>query len=229
MLLSTYICRCISKDYPNISMKIKILIADQSKLFRELLAMQLATTSDLEVVAEASKGAEILDKVMLTNTDIVLTEVFAPDLNGAEVARALQVTHPNIKVVALTSNEEKSVLEEMLESNAWGFFLKNIDFAQLCDNLRCIHKGNRKICQEAQNMLIEAYFEKKNDKISTLTKREKEVLLMLAEGKSIKQISDVLFVSIKTTCTHKQHIFEKLGFENLAQLVRYAHKRGLVT
>lgn len=210
-------------------MKIKLLVADQNQLFRELLTSQFALTTDIEVVAEAGDTSDILDKLSLVKVDIVLTEVFAPNLNGIEIAKILHVAHPQVKVVALTSNVEKNVIKDMIQSNAWGYILKDVAFIQLCENIRFVHNGNRILSPFAQSQLIEEYIARDGSKTQKLTKRETEVLLLLAEGKTIKQISDTFFVSIKTTCTHRQHIYEKLGFENMAQLVRYAYKMGIVT
>lgn len=210
-------------------MKIKLLVADQNQLFRELLTKQFAMTPDIEVVAEAASSAEVLDKLNLVAVDIVLTEVFAPNLNGIELAKHISLAHPLIKVVALTTNIEKQVIQDMIQSNAWGYLIKDVTFVQLCDHIRLINKGNRILSPNVQSRLIEDFISRDATKTQKLTKREAEVLLLLAEGKTIKEISDKIFVSVKTTCTHRQHIFEKLGFENMAQLVRYAYKMGLVT
>ena len=210
-------------------MKIKLLLADDNQLFRELLNARLSQTSDLEVVAEAGEGVEILDKTGLSKPDIVLTEVLAPRINGIEVTKSLKRMYPNVKVAALTVHSEKNIIKGMLEAQAWGYLMKNSTFDQLVECLRQIHSGNKRLSPDVQGVLIEDYLERGGIRTDLLTKRETEILKLLAEGKSIKEISETFFISVKTAGTHKQNIFDKLGFENIAQLVRYALRNGIVS
>ena len=210
-------------------MKIKVLLADDSPLFRDLLAERFAVTGDIEIVAEAANTEETLDKIGLTLPDILLTEVAAPGLNGVEVARAIHRKHPEVKVVALTSHFDKYLVKGMLEARAWGYLMKNCTFDQLADSLRCIHDGKKYISPDIQGYLIDDYLSPENKGLEMLTKRESEILKLLAEGQSIRQISESFFISVKTAGTHKQNIFDKMGFDNLAQLVRYAMRNGIVS
>lgn len=210
-------------------MKIKILHADDNALFRELLREGFEKTADLEVVAEANSLYDIYDKVNLIKVDIVLTDVFTPGLNGILTTKELQVKNPQVKVVALTNYFEKNVVKEIMEAKAWGYLNKNISFENLCSSIRQIHEGRKCISQEIQNALIEDYLDRGIQKKTPLTKREMEILKLLAEGRSIKEISEKYFISIKTAGTHKHNIFEKMGFDNLAQLIKYAIKTGIVS
>jgi len=211
-------------------MKIKILLIDENKLFRELMTERFSKTTDMEVVAEAGNGLRILEKVGSVRPDIVLTEVVSPQLNGVEVTKSLQKKLPSVKVVALTTLLEKHIIKNMLEANAWGYLMKNNSFEQISDWLRQIHSGIKRLSPDVQSVLIEDFLERNGTKnVTPLTKRESEILELLAEGKTIKEISEIFFISIKTAGTHKQNIFEKMGFENLAQLVRYALLNGIVS
>jgi len=211
-------------------MKIKLLLADENKLFRTLLTERFLTTLDIEVVAEAGKFKEILEKASLINPDIVLTEIDSPNLNGIEITKSLQKKMPTVKVVALTNSFEKGIIKCMLEAKAWGYLMKNESFEQIRDNLRKIHSGKKILSPDVQNLLIDEFIDSKGTKnVNPLTKRESEILKLLAEGKSIREISETFFISIKTTGTHKQNIFEKMGFSNLTQLVRYALKDGIIS
>lgn len=214
----------------NLFMKIKILLADENQLFRELMAERFSRTDDIEVVGETGEGLEILEKLNFIQTDIVLTEVISHRLNGIEVTKSLQKQSPSVKVVALTNLLEKNFIKSMLEANAWGYLLKNNSFEQISDCICQIHSGLKRISPEVQSALIDDYLDR-NGRIdyTPLTMRESEILTMLAEGKSIKEISETYFISIKTAGTHKQNIFEKMGFENIAQLVRYALINGIVS
>ena len=210
-------------------MEIRILLADENQLFRELMADRFSKTTDITVVAEAGESLEIFEKVSLTLPDIVLTEVVSPRLNGIEVTKSLQIQYPSVKVVALTTLFEKNVVKSMLEANAWGYLMKNNSFEQISDGLRKIHSCKKHICADVQSILIDDYLDRNGPKnITPLTKRESEILELLAEGKSIKEISEFYSISIKTAGTHKQNVFEKMGFDNLAQLVRYALINGIV-
>jgi DNA-binding NarL/FixJ family response regulator len=211
-------------------MKIKLLLADENQLFRELLTDKFSETSDLEVVAEAGEGIEILDKAALINPDIVLTEVLSTRLNGIEITKTLQKEMPSVKVVALTTICEKNFIRGILGAKAWGYLTKNESFEHLSDGLRRVHTGNMSISPEIQSILLDDYLDRnKSKETNNLTKRETEILKLLAEGKSIKEISETYFISIKTAGTHKQNIFEKMGFDNVSQLVRYALKTGIIS
>lgn len=210
-------------------MKIKLLIADENALFRELLADKFTQTPDIEVVAEACSSDEIFDKVHLIQPDIVLTEVAAPGLNGVELAGWLHKHEPSVKLVALTRFSDKQLVKSMLEAGTFGFINKDSSFNELSDKLRQIFAGKKIVSTNIQDILINDYLDRGNRTSDALTKREQEILKLLAEGFSIKDISEKYFISIKTAGTHKQNIFTKMGFENMAQLVKYALKCGIVS
>ncbi len=211
-------------------MKIRILLADNNQLFRELLAERFSKTTDMEVVAEAEYSEEVLDKVGLAQPDVILLEVNAPHLNSVDLTKSINKSHPNIKVIALTTFLEKKIIKDMLEANAWGYLMKKCTFEQLSNSLRHIYTGNKQVSTDVQSILIESYLERNSSNgIAILTKRELDVLKLLAEGKSMKDISETFFLSIKTVGTHKQNIFEKMGFENLSQLIRFAMNHGIVS
>lgn len=211
-------------------MKIRILLADNNQLFRELLAERFSQTTDMEVVAEAEISEEVLDKAGLVQPDVILMEVISPQLNGVELTKAIYKFNPNIKVIALTSLLEKQIIKDMFEAKAWGYLMKKCTFEQLADSIRQISTGNKQVSPDVQSILIESYLDRNGlSGIAILTKRELDVLKLLAEGKSIKEISQTFFISIKTVGTHKQNIFEKMGFENLSQLIRFALIHGIVS
>jgi len=211
-------------------MKIRILLADNNQLFRELLAERFSKTTDMEVVAEAENGEEVLDKVGLAQPDVILMEVNAPNLNGVDLTKSISKSHPYIKVIALTNFLDKKIIRDMLEANAWGYLMKKCTFEQLANNLSQIYTGNKQVSMDVQPILIESYLERNcSNGIDLLTKRELDVLKLLAEGKSMKDIAEIFFLSIKTIGTHKQNIFEKMGFDNLSQLIRFAMNHGIVS
>lgn len=209
-------------------MKIRLLLADENPLFLELLIARFAKTSDIEVVAETGNGKNIFDKLSLVLVDIVLVDVFSLGFNGIEMTKRLQSQYPDVKVVILTNNFSKTVIKDLLDAQIWGYLLKNITFDQLCESLRQISVGKKLLSPDVQGVLIDDYLQKGSKRSMVLTRRENEILRSLAEGKSVKEIAEMNFISIKTAGTHKQNIFDKMGFENLPQLVRYALKNGVI-
>lgn len=210
-------------------MKIKILLADDNHLFRELLAARIALTEEFEVIAEAGNGEELLEKIRYAKPDILLMEPVLPGMAGTEMVRSISVMHPETRVIALTSRNEKKMLKEMLEAKAMGYILKDCSFDQLLDSIKQVHSGKKYLSADVQSILIDDYLERAANKDGALTSREMEILKLLADGKSIKEISETLFISIKTTGTHKQHIFDKLQFENMAQLIKYTMNNGIIS
>jgi two-component system, NarL family, response regulator NreC len=210
-------------------MKIKILIADENKLFRELLAKRFLETSEIEVVAEAENSQEVLEQVKNTQPDIILIDIGVPQLKGIETTKILRNEFPKCKVIALTSRSEKMFIKGMLEADAWGYILKNCTYDQLISSITQVFGGKKSVSTDVEGIILEDYLGRHTSKVQTLTDRETGVLKLLAEGKSIREISDAFFISIKTVGTHKQNIFEKMGFENLAQLIKYAMNNGIVS
>jgi len=210
-------------------MKIKVLLADDNQLFRELLAARFAQTSEIEVVAETADCSDILEIIKQTKPDVVLLEIDINHLKGALTTMNIWKNFPTVKVIALTSHLEKSFIKDMLEAKVWGYILKNCTFDQLLGSIIQVYAGKKQLSTEIQSIIIEEYLDKNNGNSTLLTKREKEILRLLAEGKSIREISKTLFISIKTAGTHKQNIFNKMHFEHMAQLIKYAIKKGIVS
>lgn len=210
-------------------MKINILLADDNQLFREIMAERFKETDDIEVIAEAEDGQEIFEKVRIFNPEIILMDIGIPCMKGIETTKSLYREFPDIKVIALTTRKEKSYIKGMLEANAWGYLLKSSSYEQLVDSIRQIHSGRKCLSTSVEKIIIDDYLGRNSKGSESLTNRESEILKSLAEGKSIREISEKLFISIKTVGTHKQNIFDKLQFENMAQLIKYALKNGIVS
>lgn len=210
-------------------MKIKVLLADDNQLFRELLAERTAETSDVEIIGEADTMQQVMEIVNNSKPHIVLMEVLFKQKNGIEITRILGKDHPEVKVVALTNHKEKALIKGMLEANAWGYISKNSTFDQLMNYIREISTGKKTLSPDIQSILIDDYLENNSNKSDILSKRETEIMKLLAEGKSIREIAESNFISIKTAGTHKQNIFDKMGFENMAQLIKYALLNGIVS
>lgn len=212
-------------------MIVKVLIADDNKLFREILARLFKDSSDIEIIAQAEDGLEVLDKVLSTRPDIVLMDISMPHLNGIDTTLALHKKFPDIKTIALTAYGEKAYIKGMFDAGAWGYLLKSCKYDQLVEAIMQVYNGKKYIGADVSEIIIQDYLgldSREAVKLPKLTERESEILKLLAEGKSVKEISDRLFISIKTVGTHKQNIFDKLEFENMAQLIKFALKNGIV-
>lgn len=213
-------------------MSIKVLIADDNHLFREILTRLFNGSTNIEIVAQAKDGVEVLDKVLQFKPDIVLMDVAMPFLNGIDTTKALTKKYPEIKTIALTGYGEKSYIKGMFEAGARGYLLKNCKFDQLVEAIIQVYEGKKYMSSDVTDIIVQDYlgFDSKGTvKLPKLTEREAEVLRLLAEGLSIREISEKLFISIKTVGTHKQNIFDKMGFNNMTQLIKFAFKNGIVS
>ena len=212
-------------------MKIKVLVTDDHQLFREGLVNLLFSAPDIEVVAEAVDGKDAIKKVSHFKPDVLLIDIAMPNMNGIEATRELKEKMPEIKIIALSMHSEKQYVKGILEAGADGYLLKNCTYQQLTDAIKSVHAGKKYLSTDITTMIINGYLEpSKNDSegISTLSKREKEIFILYAEGKSTREISEKLFISVKTVGTHKQHILEKLNLKSNSDLIKYAIKKGLI-
>jgi len=213
-------------------MPIKVLIADDHKLLRELMADFLNDTDDIDVVAQAGNGHEVLEKVKFSNPDVVLMDIEMPRMNGIDTTAALHAAHPNIKTIALSMHDEQPYIRSMFEAGAWGYLLKNCAYDQLGTAINQVYNGKKYLDNDVSGVIIQDYLQHFSWGAKTqteLSEREAEVLKLLAEGSSVKEISDTLFISVKTVGSHKQNIFEKLEFGNMAHLFKFAFKNGIVS
>ncbi|MFA5850474.1 MAG: response regulator transcription factor [Bacteroidales bacterium] len=213
-------------------MSIKVLIADDNQLFREILAKLFKHANDIEIVAQAENGLEVLDRVMQYQPDIVLMDIAMPRLNGIDTTVALVKQLPGIKIIALTAYDDKTNIKGMLTAGARGYLLKSCKYDQLVDAIIQVNNGKKYISTDVAEIIIQDYLGQDSPgkiRHPKLTERESEVLTLLAEGKTIREISEILFISVKTVGSHKENIFEKMEFENMTQLIKFALKNGIVS
>ncbi len=213
-------------------MNIKILIADDHQLFREGLINLLSDASNIEIVANAENGKEAIEKAIIYNPDIVIMDIRMPIINGVEATAELTSKLPEIKVIALSMHSEKHYVKGMLEAGAKGYLFKNCTYSQLISAIETVYSGNKYLSSEITEVLIDDYLDNGNNQeqgIKELTERELEVLRLYAEGKTTRDISEQLFVSVKTIGTHKQHIQEKLNLKTNVDMIKFALKKGIIT
>ncbi len=211
-------------------MKIKVLIADDHQLFREGISNLLFPIDSIEVIAQAENGIDAINKVKHYKPDVVLLDIAMPEMNGIEACKKIKSQFSDIKIITLSMHSDKQYVKGVLEAGADGYLLKNCTLRQLTDAIQLVYDGKKYLSQDITEMVINGYLTPTNDdqdEYNKLSKREKEIFVLFAEGKSTKEISDKLFISVKTVGTHKQNILEKMDLKTNADIVKYALKKGL--
>jgi len=213
-------------------MPIRIIIADDHKLFREGLAHLLEDSEEISVVGEAASGEDVIEKTKTLKPDIVLMDIIMHEINGISATRSLKKENPGIKIIALTMHTDKHYIKEMLKAGASGYLFKDCSYNQLIEAITMVYRGNKYLSSEVTNVVVNEYLHNETDNKAAdhnLTKREEEILKLYAEGNSTRQISEILYVSVKTIGTHKQNIIKKLNLTNKADMIKYALKKGIIS
>jgi DNA-binding NarL/FixJ family response regulator len=214
-------------------MKIRIMIADDHEIVRNGLRSLIEKELDMEVIAEAGNGRDAVRIALELAPDVVIMDIAMPDLNGIEAARQIIAALPRIKVIALSMHADKRYVMEMLKAGASGYILKDSAFEELACAIRTTLKNRTYLSPSITEIVIGDYVQlalASNDTaFSLLSSREREVLQLLAEGKSTAQIAESLGISVKTVETYRQHIIEKLDIRSVAELTKYAIREGLTS
>ena len=211
-------------------MDISIILVDDHSIVRASLRAQLEKQPGLTVVGEVSNGRLAVELLMKTSANVVIMDVGMAEMNGIEATRRIIAQSPNTKVLAL-SGLDKRFVTAMLRAGASGYVHKNCDFEEFLLAIRTVAEGKPYISPEIAGAVVEAALSGSSESEtvgqSSLTSREREVLQLLAEGKTVKQIALQLHVGKSTVETHRRHIMEKLDLHNIAQLTRYAIREGI--
>jgi DNA-binding NarL/FixJ family response regulator len=212
-------------------MGIKILIADNHKIFREAVGSLLSNEPDMEVVGVAEDGRNAVQLARELQPNVITMEISMPNLNGIDATR--QITHemPKVKAIALSACRDKRSVREMLKAGASGYVTKECAFEELIAAIRDVASNQIYLCSQVSKVVIDGFINrlsKGDDSVySVLTRREREVLQLIAEGKSTKVIAKELGVSAKTIEWHRSQLMKKLGIQSIAELVKYAINEGL--
>ena len=212
--------------------KIRILLADDHPLVREGLRSCLIQQKNFEVVGEAADGEETIQLVKAHSPDIVLLDINMPGMNGLEAARILMKTAPKSRIIILTMHDNKEYVHRMVSTGVQGYVLKDCSPSELIAAIESVHKGEAHFSKKVSQTVLNEYVKTartKNKKGGTdLSQRESEVLTLIAEGFSNKEIASKLFVSVRTVETHRERIIRKLDIHTVAGLTRYALMKGIV-
>jgi len=214
-------------------MSIRILLADDHKITRQGLRSLLEKQPDMEVVAEAEEGRTAVRLVQELVPNVVIMDVSMPDLNGMEATRQIIAEFPNVKIIALSMHSDGLFVTEMLRSGAAGYLLKDCAFEELERAIRTVMDNKTYLSPSISGVMVNDYLHRlsKADFADSevLSDREREVLQLIAEGKSTKQIALKLHISIKTVETHRRQIMNKLDIHTVAELTKYSIRKGLTS
>jgi two-component system, NarL family, response regulator NreC len=214
-------------------MKIKILLADDHKIMREGLKTILEKQPEFEVTGEASTGKEAIDVAIEKNPDVIIMDINMPDLNGIEATLRIKHEKPSIKILALSMHDDRKFLINMLKAGASGYLLKDCASDELIDAIKVIRKNRLFISPDlVDDMVRDFVMSAKISDLSVfsiLTKRERDVLQRISEGRSTKEIAFDLNVSVKTVETFRYKIEDKTGLHSIAELTKYAIREGITT
>jgi DNA-binding NarL/FixJ family response regulator len=216
-------------------LKLRILIADDHEVVRRGLSALLQSQEGWEVCGEASDGREAVEKAKQLKPDFVILDIGMPNLNGLAATRQLAQYDPNFKIIVLTITDSDQVIREALDAGARGFVLKSDAVRDLVSAIEALQRGQMFFTPRVNEMVLAGFLEKGTvaprgtpPKFPILTPREKEVIQLLAEGKSSKEVASVLNLSTKTAETHRSNIMRKLGFHSIRDLVLYAVKNNII-
>jgi DNA-binding NarL/FixJ family response regulator len=209
---------------------IRVLIADDHTLVRDGVRALLATAGDIEVVGEAADGREAVDRARTLRPDVVLIDIAMPGLGGLEAVPLLKKELPNAKILVLTQYEHADYVRRFLRLGVAGYVLKKAAGAELITAIRAVNRGglvlDPAVAREAMSDTSPA--DAAADPYDALTDRERQVLKLVAEGRSNKEVASFLDVSVKTAMTHREHVMQKLDLHDRTELTRYALRRGII-
>ncbi len=215
------------------AMGCRILLADDHKIVRDGLRSLLEKQPGMDVVAEADNGRTTVRLARELLPDLVIVDIGMPGLNGIEATRQIVAENPRIRVVALSMHSDRRFVAQMFKAGASAYLLKDCAFEELAQAVQVVLAGRTYLSPQVAGTVVEDYIRHlaatDGSGFSVLTAREREVLQLLAEGNSTKQIANSLHVSMKTVETHRQQIMNKLNVQSVADLVKYAIREGLTS
>jgi len=207
---------------------IRILLADDHSLVRQGFSMILGAEADMEVVGQAGNGREAIEMAEKLLPDLVIMDVTMPELNGIEATRRLAASLPRTRVLALSMHKDSAYVREILRAGARGYLRKDSGDADLLKAVRSVAKGEGYISPAVSEAVLQDYRRHVTNPLDLLTSREREVLQMIAEGKTNKEIATVLNLSVYTVEAHRGRVMEKLNLHSAGELVRFALRSGLI-
>lgn len=214
-------------------MSIKVIIADDHTIVREGLKLILETDNEMKVVGEANDGLRVIELTRQFNPDVIVMDISMPNMNGIEATRRIKEEFPAIKIVILSMHATVEDIFRALQAGAIGYLLKESAGKEVCNAVRAAFNGRRYLSRKVDDMLIDSYIyehESRSEKspLENLSSREREVLQLVAEGKSSNEIADLLFLSVKTVETYRSRMMQKLGVKDKTSLIKFAIEHRVI-
>ena len=214
-------------------MTIRVLLADDHKIFRDGLRTLIENEAGMEVIADADNGRKAVVLAQKLSPNVIIMDVTMPDMNGIEATRKIVDGMPEVKVIALSMHSDRRYVLGMLEAGASGYLLKDCAFGELAGAIHQVVTGNTYLSPKIADVVVKGYLNKALEASSAtnvaMTSREREILQLIAEGFTAKEIAAHVFLSIKTVETHRRNIMQKLNMRSVAEMTKYAIREGLVS
>lgn len=207
---------------------IRVFLADDHTMVRQGFRLILSSQPDIEIVGEAGNGREAVDLAEKLHPDVIVMDVAMPELNGIEATRRLAASSPRSRVLALSMHKDSVYVREILRAGARGYLLKDSIDSDLVNAVRAVARGDGYLSPGVSDAVLSDYRRHVTDPLDLLTSREREVLQLIAEGKTNKEIASSLKLSVYTVDAHRGRIMEKLNLHSTGELVRFAVRNGLI-
>ena len=213
--------------------KIKLMLVDDHQLIIDGIRSLLVECDDIEIIQEANNGIQAIEKLKINMVDVLLIDIEMPIMNGLEATKLITSQFPAVKIIALTSFNEKAIIKKMFEAGAMGYLLKNTTKTTLIEGIRTVYKNVMYMSNEVELSVLktsgeELLVKKNSSSLNVLSSREIEILKLIASGYSNIEIGAKIFISDKTVKTHRENIMKKLDLHNVVSSVRFAIDCGLI-
>jgi two-component system response regulator NreC len=210
--------------------KIKVMIVDDHAILRDGIRALLGLHDDVEIIGEASEGKEAVEKALELEPDVVVMDIAIPGMDGLEATRRIKKKNSKVQILVLTQHDNKEYILSSIKAGAAGYVPKRAMGSELVSALRAVHRGESFLYPSAAAALIDDYRKQAEvEPYDRLTSREREILTLIVDGHSSRQIAEMLFLSLKTVQGHRTKIMEKLYIHNRTELIKYALRKGLVS
>ncbi len=208
---------------------IKIMVVDDHAILRDGIRALIALYDDIEIVGEASDGQEAVNMAQDLVPDVVVMDITMFGMDGLEATRRIKKGNPHVKVLILTQHDNREYILAAIKAGAVGYVPKRALGSDLISAIRAVYRGHSVLYPSATAVLIEDYLHQaQKEPFDRLTDREREILKMIADGRTSQEIADILVISVKTVLGHRAKVMEKLDIHNRTELIKYAMRKGLV-
>ncbi len=209
--------------------KIRVLVVDDHAIMRDGIRALIDISDDIEMVEEASEGKEAIIKTQEFEPDVVIMDIVMPGMDGMEATRRIKKKNPKVKVLVLSQHDNKEYVLSAIKAGAAGYVPKRALGSELLSAIRAVHGGDSYLYPSVATAVIQDYLKRAEEEpYGRLTAREREILKLIADGHTSREIADILYISFKTVLGHRAKIMEKLGIHNRSELIKYAIRKGIV-